>query len=308
MIDLIASQPQYRAHLEPVWEALPVRGSIVNHRGRREPKANAVLVSGQDLQRAKLLGYTRIVMMEHGIGQSYIGGRSPSYAGAPGREAVSLFLAPNETASAKDRAAYPNARHAIVGDPVVDTLPRREGPPGQTVALSFHWNWDGIPEMRSAFPHYRDAIPALAREFDLIGHAHPRAAHSLARFYRKAGIEFVPDFREVCRRADVYACDNSSTLYEFASTGRPVVVLNAPWFRRDLEQGLRFWQAATVGVQCDDPAGLAQAVRDALSDPIAQRVAREAALALTYQPRTNAAATAATAILDWLADAREQAA
>ena len=56
------------------------------------------------------------------------------------------------------------------------------------------------------------------------------------------------DFDEVMERSTLYICDNSSTLYEFASTGRPVVVLNAPWFRRDIEHGLRFWEHADVGV------------------------------------------------------------
>ena len=27
----------------------------------------------------------------------------------------------------------------------------------------------------------------------------------------------MPDFDEVCRRADLYICDNSSSLYEFAA-------------------------------------------------------------------------------------------
>jgi hypothetical protein len=304
-LDLIASQPQYHAHLDPVWDALPVKGEVIERRAVKQPQRNAVLVaSGADLKRARDLGYTRIAMLEHGIGQGYLGGRSPSYPGAPGREAVSLFLAPNATASARDEAAYPKARHVIVGDPVIDTLPHREETPDDTVCVSFHWTWDGIPEMRSAFPHYRDVIPELARQFHVIGHAHPRMAGTLQRFYRKAGIEFVADFRDVCRRADVYVCDNSSTIYEFASTGRPVVLLNSPDFRRDVEHGLRFWEAATVGIQCDDPRDLAQSVQDALSDSIDQQQDREEALQLVYQPRTNAAAHAVTAILDWLADSR----
>ena len=59
----------------------------------------------------------------------------------------------------------------------------------------------------------------------------PEPPREAIRFYEAHGIEYVPDFDDVLRRADVYACDNSSTLYEFASTGRPVVVLNAPWYR-----------------------------------------------------------------------------
>ena len=116
------------------------------------------------------------------------------------------------------------------------------------VAVSFHWNYHGIPEMRSAFDWYSKAVVELAKEVTVIGHGHPKRK-DLPDWYRAHGIEYVPNFFEVLRRADVYACDNSTTLFEFASTGRPVVVLNAPWYRQEANHGLRFWDAALGRLQ-----------------------------------------------------------
>ena len=111
----------------------------------------------------------------------------------------------------------------------------------------------------------------------------------------------MPDFADVCRRADVYITDNSSTLFEFAATGRPVVVLNAPEFRRNVNHGLRFWEAATVGVQVDHPRDLVAAVASALEDPEPSQNAREAALAIVYTYRSGGASRAAAALSDWAA-------
>lgn len=298
MIDLIASEPQYMAHLSPLWDALPERGRRVNDRNRT---ADAVLVaSGRDLNRASRLGYGRIACLEHGIGQSY--GNREGYPGGKKREAVGLFLSPNETAARADRRAYPAARVTVVGDPRLDTLPRREpGPP--CIAISFHWDAaDAKPWSLSAKQHYRRVLAPLAAAFPLIGHAHPRAAHTLAPLYRRLGIEFVSDFDEVCRRADVYIADNTSTLYEFASTGRPVVVLNAPWFDRSVELGLRFWEAANVGIQADEPSDLIPAVERALADGPEQRSNRERALDVAYGYRSGAAERGAAAVSAWLTD------
>jgi glycosyltransferase involved in cell wall biosynthesis len=122
----------------------------------------------------------------------------------------------------------------------------------------------------------------------------------MKNYYARAGIPVVEEFPDVMRQADVYACDNSSTLYEFASTGRPVVVLNAPWYRRTVEHGLRFWSAANVGVQCDDPADLSSAILRALMDDQPHQVAREAALDVAYAYRSGAAQRAAEELEQWL--------
>lgn len=170
---------------------------------------------------------------------------------------------------------------------------------GPVVAISWHWDCYLVPETVSAFQHYRFVLPDLKNAVNLIGHGHPRAQPTLARRYRRLGIELVPDFRDVCRRADLYITDNSSSLFEFAATGRPVVVLNQPMYRKDVHHGLRFWDAANVGVQVNHPGELVEAVNLALEDAPAQRKARKEALDLVYAYRSGAAVRAAAVLESW---------
>jgi UDP-N-acetylglucosamine:LPS N-acetylglucosamine transferase len=187
----------------------------------------------------------------------------------------------------------------VVGSPRLDELPARKWDGVTTVAVSFHWDCRVAQESASAFPDFKDSLAQLGR-WRVIGHGHPRAMAQLRPFYEAQGIEVVEDFDEVCRRADLYVCDNSSTLFEFASTGRPVVVLNAGLYRKSVHHGLRFWDAANVGIQVDDPSMLGLAAEYALSDPSAQREAREHSLSIAYTYRTGAAARAARVLEDWL--------
>jgi len=335
-MDAIACERQFIDHAAPVWRALPDRGrfltdaSLVSYaaargieatpidaealrRSSRPPVARpgdgpqAFVVSIGDTKIARRLGYRRFAFMEHGAGQAYIGqrgsaSRHPSYAGGGDREDVELFLVPNDYSANLWRAAYPSARVELVGCPRLDTLPRRVPGP-LTVAVSYHWPAFVAPEAGTAIGHYAKVMPEFARAFNVIGHAHPKGdwPDRMATYYRRWGIEFVRDFDEVCERADVYVCDNSSTLFEFAATGRPVVVLNAPQFRRNVNHGLRFWEAADVGIQVDDPADLIAAVTVALQDAPQRQAAREAALDLVYQPRAGGAALAASALMSWSA-------
>jgi hypothetical protein len=273
----------------------------------RSTSDNPVLVAAYgDLGRAALgLRRKRIALMEHGAGQSYGGrpmaARHGSYAGGQGRGAASLFLHPGEHPAERDRRAYPNARVEVVGAPFLDTLPAREGEPDRVVAFSFHFNAAIAPEARTSYPWAYPAIMGLKDRYTLIGHAHPRLFPTLRRRYQQAGIEAVADFRDVCRRADVYVCDNSSTIFAFAATGRPVVVLNPPWYDRKVDHGLRFWEAANVGVQCDDPADLGRCIDQALRDSQAQQKRREAALDIVYAYREGASQRAAEVLMEWAA-------
>ena len=115
----------------------------------------------------------------------------------------------------------------------------------------------------------------------MIGHGHPRAWPTLKIVYDHWGIEKVRSFDHVMSRADCYVVDNSSTLYEFAATGRPVVVLNCPRYRRDVHHGLRFWDHIP-GIQCDSPEDLPGAIELALEDPPELREIREEAVAAVY--------------------------
>lgn len=164
------------------------------------------------------------------------------------------------------------------------------------VAVSFHWNYHGIPEMRSAFDWYRNAVAELPRSHTVIGHAHPKR-RDLARWYADHDIEYVASFDDVIARADVYVSDNTSTLFEFAATGRPVVVLNAPWYRRDVDHGLRFWAAAGVGINVDQPASMAAGVADAIDDPASARLRRMHAVDMVYTPNDGSSTALAVAAI-----------
>lgn len=269
-------------------------------RGRTGP---VVTASVNDARLVQKSGRPQ-VFCEHGAGQSY-SSEHPSYAGGRGgRQNVRLFLCPNEAVAERNRAAYPQAEVATVGCPKLDTwhrAPRKRKADPPVVVISFHWDCQVCPETRWAFPHYRQGLGAVARDprWQLIGHGHPRALSALRGHYATLGVEVVEQFAEVVARADCYVCDNSSTMFEFASLGRPVVVLNAPWYRREVEHGLRFWEAAGVGVQCDEPEDLPEAIALALQDTPAQRKARRAGVALAYAYTDgHAAERAAEAILE----------
>ena len=336
-IDAIACERQFIDHAAPVWRALPdwLRGrfltdqALVDHarsrgveaeaidaetlrRSSRPPMANlgpgpaAFVTSIGDTKIARRLGYRRFAFLEHGAGQAYKGensvaAKNPSYAGGMDREDTELFLVPNEYSADLWRTAYPAARVEVVGCPKLDELPRREPGPGPLVAITFHWPAFVAPEADTALGHYWKVMPELAKTFTVIGTAHPKGdwPDRMARYYRRWGIEFVADFEEVCHRSDLLIFDNTSAGFEFAATGRPVVVLNSPKYRRKVHHGGRFWDWATVGIQVDHPDQLAETVQDALSDPPEVRMARETTLDLIYAHRADAARRAANALASW---------
>lgn len=278
---IFASRPHYAAHLAPV-----AIGDL----------DVALVASYNDVVLARKAGHRRIVRMHHGIGQSY-SDRNPSLAGGADHDDVGLFLVPNEHAASRWLGAYPAARVEVVGCPRLDDLPQRVLDGKTTVAVTFHW-WTGpVPEARHTFRHYRDAIVALSKVYHVIGHGHPRATW-LPSFYAKHGIEWVPSFDEVCRRADALIFDNTSAGFEFASTGRPVVLLDGPGYRRGVEHGLRFWAASGVGIHVND-SGLIPAVERALRCLPDDVAAREAALDIVYKYRTGAAQRVRDAIEEW---------
>jgi CDP-glycerol glycerophosphotransferase (TagB/SpsB family) len=86
----------------------------------------------------------------------------------------------------------------------------------------------------------------------------------------------VSHWEEVLQRADLYLCDNSSTLFEFAATDRPVVVLQPPWYRRSARHGLRFYEAVP-GLLADQLTQLPERIAEALQDsPECQQARRQA--------------------------------
>ena len=319
MIDVMVGESQFVDHTAAIFLALPPehRGDFIAHRsiaqrardwgipvtGMVSDDRPVLVASYGDQKRARRLGRTRIARVEHGAGQSYQAdprfGPNPSYAGGRDCGDVSLFLCPNDYSADRWQASYPGARVEVIGCAKLDSLPARVPGDGPVCAVSFHFDINIIPETRWAWPTYKPVLPDLAKAYKVIGHGHPKGIGMLARYYARMGIEVVEDFADVCRRADLYVMDNSSTLFEFAATGRPVVVLNDPGFRRNVNHGLRFWEAADVGIQVNRPQDLVAAVAEALEDAPERKAAREAALGIAYAYRSGAAERAAAVLLDW---------
>jgi hypothetical protein len=322
VIDLYASQPHYAEHLWPVWEALPdeVRGRAMAPRAgcwwgtpdyvRPGPRDGLVMVAG--FADARRMAPRPLVYVEHGAGQTYPGdpraARHGSYAGGEGLDRVRLFIAPSETVADRWRAEY-RAPVAIVGCPKLDrwhaeNLRGSRSSSAPVVAVTFHWDCQLIPETRSAFRHF---APGLARLRDdvraaggeLWGHGHPRAWGALSRTWRTLGVPLVPSFADILDGADVLVVDNTSAGPEFASTGRPVLWLNAPWYRRDIDHGGRFWQWPRGQVVCDHPDDLPHAVAAAVADPPQARASRARMVAGIYASTDgHAADRAAAAIME----------
>lgn len=287
-VDCFASEPQYAEHLAPVWAALPaeLRGILYATKAARTALGGAVgsvqaskpprgtrpvlVASYSDL---RVCGRRPVVLLEHGAGQTY-GNRHAAYSDGAGRERVVLFLAPNDTVGDRCHSGYPAAAVAVLGDtPKMDRWRPR---PSATdlrpvVALVWHWDCRVAPESRTALWHYADGLAGFGRQADaagweVLGHAHPKIRRAAERVYTDAGIR-VATLDEVYARAWVLVCDNSSVGWEFASLDRPVVWVNAPWYRRDVTHGLRFWTYADSGPQVDDPGRLFPAVQAVLENP-----------------------------------------
>lgn len=327
-IDFLASERHNFSHLLPIWEQLPpdARGTfyIATHldaeetfTGRDLVDTIAVFDAIDALVRAlnsgsrllvtatfydKFLQHVQrpMVFVAHGGGQTYQGQPLHLFT----RKNYVLDIVPNEHMARVFAERYPATEKRVVGSPKLDpwhtgfTRPKNPAP---IVALSFHFDRKTVPETRSAWPHFASVLPQLAAEtrWKILGHGHPRMLDTLAPHYERHGIEIVRDFDEVMQRADLYICDHMATLYEFASTGRPVVVLNAPWYRRDVEHGLRYWEHADVGINCDQPGDLLQAIQNALLDPPERQRTRAKAVRAVYAHTDGQAAhRAARAIVE----------
>jgi glycosyltransferase involved in cell wall biosynthesis len=179
-----------------------------------------------------------------------------------------------------------------VASPRLGTLP--------TVAISFHWDAAVCPETRSAWRYYDPHLPRLCADprFRVVGHGHPRLWPTIRRRWAELGVEQWPDVDRVLSEADLLVVDNSSIAFEMAAIGTPVVLLNLPSYRRDVEHGGRFW-SAPPGVQVDHPSELADAIACALTDPPAHRAIRARAVEWAYSSVDgHASERAAAAILE----------
>jgi hypothetical protein len=289
-LDFFARRAHYIDHLAPIYRAMPAQrgrftvpaelleyafealggGDLVQleayDEGTLSGEDPVLVCSYGDIARAARRASRKIIHMEHGIGHAY--GTAPYPNGRRGRrDQVDLFLAPNEYTARLIRSVR-RTRVEVIGTPKMDEwFAPVQGPAFSNnrrpvIAIAFHWGDRNSrpPEAGSAWEHYKAILPALRDRYQLIGHGHPLASDVFRQEFERMEIEWVPDFRQVLLRADLYVNDLSSTLYEFLVTGKPVVVLNAPWFRREMHWGIRFWDYAGVGINVWDPAFLFTAI------------------------------------------------
>lgn len=329
MIDTYAALPHYAEHIAPVFAALPpeVQGERWAPRtgcwwgtrvpGRVQPRP-ILLASYGDVTKMRGRPY---VYLEHGAGQVYLGddraATAGSYSGGPGHDRAVLFLAPGAEVADRWLARYPHTPAAAVGCPKLDPWHLGRRRPGDhdtspVVAITFHWDCPLVPETRSAARWFQPGLAALvgavrAMGGTVLGHGHPRAWQACTRLWHSLGVEPVERLADVLDRADLLVADNTSAAVEFASTGRPVMWLNAPWYRREVHHGGRFWQWPAGQVQVDDPRGLVAGLEQALADEPAVRASRAAMVASVYAACDgHAAGRAAAAIVEVLTHAEPQ--
>lgn len=331
-INLYASRPHYASHMLPIWRALPrhLRGLVVSPRPDdwwardelpAEPDPGDVTMIAGWCDAQALAERGPFIYVEHGAGQTYPGDPAsagdPSYSGGYGHDDVVLFIAPSETVAARWHDCYPDAAVIVAGCPLLDVWHRGDRPFEQlakpTVALTFHWDCTLIPETRSAFRHYeadlgRSVAAWRASGFDVVGHGHPRVYNALSPVWAALDVPQWP-LGDIYDHADLLIGDNSSVLYEFAALDRDVLCLNAPWYRRAVNHGLRFW-SHVPGLQADDADQMIKLATLLLSGDTAARAGsmmmRRGAVAQAYAHVDGYAAWRAAAAISALEDSHEQ--
>lgn len=298
-----ASESHYRDHVAAVWDALdPESQGVFLHHDlltlqKTRPNKNAspedwwLVSSVQDASSLKAIHRnTQVILLEHGVGQTYIGSRGLGCIGTERAKVVDTFWMPNNRAAQLQSACCSKPVHVIyphrldVLQRLRSTAIRSEKP---LVVFSFHHHQiGGCPEQRSTYGDWLGEIETMLGrdDFDVVGHAHPREQELLRR-WRAMRVPVIETFDEVVQRADLYVCDNSSTIYEAAALGIPVVVLHGHSYRPAVKHGLRFYQFANVGLiasaRNEDPAAqLLDAITKTLAENPQKARAAEISAAL----------------------------
>lgn len=258
-IDIISSLPHYHRHMLPIYAALPpeLRGDYHPGRAYPEPGNVGLVAAWSDLE--PLRANYPYFYVEHGAGQTYGGdiksAAQPGYSLSGGHRHYGClgFISPSETVAKR----WETAPAVAVGCPKLDDLRKMENPGWGHICIAFHWMCEIAPEARSAWPHYESGLPRMVESlkrqgFFVYGHGHPKWNGALRQPMEEAGAIYLDDEWDVFEQCGSLVMDNSSLMYEFASLRRPVIALNAPWFRKDVEHGLRFW-AFSPGMEFEGP-------------------------------------------------------
>lgn len=307
-----ATRLHYGRHLEPIADAVRARGvEVVKLKAGRTPPndAHVLVASGTDMA---ALTRRKLIYVEHGAGQSYDGDPEAKgkrgYPGGDDADDVGLFLTPSEAVAAKWQERYPKARSVAVGCPALDswhTDPPKPDTP--RLVLTFHWPSRFCLEAGTAWPLYQryiaeQIIPLALREgWSVVGTEHPRWQKELLRSWQTMGVTTI-GYNKAMETGTLLIADNTSMLPEFASTGRPVLFLDSPEWRRDVDHGGRFWKWPEGQVSCDSPFNLREAVLEAITDRTSVREARQRMVSDVYVATDGKAAErAADAVCEYLA-------
>lgn len=238
----------------PIFEALPddVRGKVMPLEYPPPfplPGRAALVASWQDV--AQLSGRATMIYVEHGAGQGYAGdphsARAPGYSTSGGKRHMGVigFIAPSQLVA--DR--WTTAPAIAVGCPKLDRYlrePRVVDP--WSVCFAFHWDGGNVSqEASTAWHHYSVEMPLIVKRlrlqgFDVYGHAHPRWEGRLDAALSHCGFDAVlPTDADVLSTCGTLLVDNSSLGIEMMAVGGTTAWLNAPWYRRDVAHGGRFW-------------------------------------------------------------------
>lgn len=312
--DVIASESHYFRHLAPIWAALPPRLQGVVHPltqpgtvARPVMGHIALVAAWQDVQ--PLRGTCQMVYVEHGAGQVYTDRlHDPSYSGSQGARHTGVvgYIAPSQTVA--DR--WTQARAVAVGCPKMDHWLNTAYVPGHdpVVCFVFHWPCNFTPETRSAWEHYQprftEIVDRYVRQgFHVAAHAHPKWRGQLDPLLAAAGARVWKGEDQVFRHADIVIVDNSSLGMEFMSLRRPVVWMNAPWYRRDVFHGGRFWDWTADVPTVDDAEELMGLDLYELLDPNYDLTFQDRHVANTYAYTDGHSAERASEWLTQLVDA-----
>lgn len=318
-INVWAGRSNYIDHLAPIWQALPpeIRGYFwiprglerqAERRGVREAIWTPTPIQARPGEGTLLASYHDekivagpIAFLEHGAGQHYGGVDASSTKDQ--RRKVAVYLAPNQGVADRMGAVFPSAERIVVGCPRLDRWAARKrsfDSDQPTIGLAWHWGAKTWPEARTAWTHYRPGLRPLNDEFpgQLIGHGHPKMLGTVIPDYNRLRIPVEADSVTLLDRIDTLSADNTSLIYEAAAIGIPVVILDAPHYRRHVHHGLRFWEWADIGPRISDPREWGDAIRHA-HDP-QWAAPRQAAAEAIYGPQDGkAAARAAEALIRW---------
>lgn len=295
-IDFLARSPYLVRHLVPIWDKLdPSERGVFYAGGAGVESALAMKIDNNrilpyiedgdcgnnpiiaaaygDAVRAADYNPDRpVILMEHGIGLTF--GKAAYADGLGQRHKFSMMPVQSDYVLRKVHPEIAHKPHPVVGMPKMDPWAREfdkphEMPINPTIVIAFHHGdkHSRPGEIGSAWEHYIGMLPYLSKRYKIMVHFHPASGPIVRERCADIGLEVVPNFEQVLKLADIFINDASSAAYEFCVTGKPVILLNAPWFNPKSSYGIRFWDYSDIGDQVNDPEALEGAIGRAMHNP-----------------------------------------